>query len=78
MMEMSPKTTVLEAALDAGYDPPYSCMVAACCTCRAKLVSGQVEMDDRESLTDEEINDGFVLTCQSHPRTHGVVLNYDE
>src|ERR1043165_1698006 len=75
--EVSEKETILEAALDAGYDPPYSCMVAACCTCRAKLISGKVEMDDRESLTDAEIAKGYVLTCQSHPKTHGIVLNYD-
>ncbi len=71
------KDTVLEAALEAGYDPPYSCMVAACCTCRAKLLSGRVEMDDRESLTDAEIARGYVLTCQSHPKTNEVVLNFD-
>lgn len=75
--EVSEKETILEAALDAGYDPPYSCMVAACCTCRAKLLSGKVEMDDRESLTDAEIAKGYVLTCQSHPKSHGIVLNYD-
>lgn len=75
--EVSEKETILEAALDAGYDPPYSCMVAACCTCRAKLLSGKVEMDDRESLTDAEISKGYVLTCQSHPKSHGIVLNYD-
>lgn len=75
--EVSEKETILEAALDAGYDPPYSCMVAACCTCRAKLLSGKVEMDDRESLTDGEIAKGYVLTCQSHPKSHGIVLNYD-
>lgn len=75
--EVSEKETILEAALDAGYDPPYSCMVAACCTCRAKLISGKVEMDDRESLTDGEIAKGYVLTCQSHPKSHGIVLNYD-
>lgn len=75
--EVSEKETILEAALDAGYDPPYSCMVAACCTCRAKLISGKVEMDDRESLTDAEIARGYVLTCQSHPKSHGIVLNYD-
>lgn len=75
--EVSEKETILEAALDAGYDPPYSCMVAACCTCRAKLISGKVEMDDRESLTDSEIAKGYVLTCQSHPKSHGIVLNYD-
>jgi ring-1,2-phenylacetyl-CoA epoxidase subunit PaaE len=75
--EVSEKETILEAALDAGYDPPYSCMVAACCTCRAKLISGKVEMDDRESLTDAEIARGYVLTCQSHPKSNGIVLNYD-
>jgi len=75
--DVSEKETILEAALDAGYDPPYSCMVAACCTCRAKLISGKVEMDDRESLTDGEIAKGYVLTCQSHPKSHGIVLNYD-
>jgi ring-1,2-phenylacetyl-CoA epoxidase subunit PaaE len=75
--EVSEKETILEAALDAGYDPPYSCMVAACCTCRAKLISGKVEMDDRESLTDSEIAKGYVLTCQSHPKSNGIVLNYD-
>ena len=75
--DVKEKETILEAALDAGYDPPYSCMVAACCTCRAKLISGKVEMDDRESLTDAEISKGYVLTCQSHPKSHGIVLNYD-
>ena len=75
--DVTEKETILEAALDAGYDPPYSCMVAACCTCRAKLVSGKVEMDDRESLTDAEIAKGYVLTCQSHPKSNGIVLNYD-
>jgi ring-1,2-phenylacetyl-CoA epoxidase subunit PaaE len=75
--EVSEKETILEAALDAGYDPPYSCMVAACCTCRAKLISGKVEMDDRESLTDGEIAKGYVLTCQAHPKSNGIILNYD-
>lgn len=75
--EMNENETVLNAALDAGYDPPYSCMVAACCTCRAKLIEGNVVMDDRESLTDGEIAKGYVLTCQSHPKTNVVVLNYD-
>ena len=77
VFDMDVKKTILEAALDAGYDPPFSCMVAACCTCRAKIITGKVHMDDRESLTDAEINDGYVLTCQSHPRTAIVELNYD-
>lgn len=76
-LHVKEKETVLEAALDAGYDPPYSCMVAACCTCRAKLLEGKVEMDDRESLTDAEIAKGYVLTCQSHPKSNRIVLNFD-
>lgn len=76
-LEVKERETVLEAALDAGYDPPYSCMVAACCTCRAKLLEGKVEMDDRESLTDAEIAKGYVLTCQSHPKSNRIVLNFD-
>lgn len=75
--DVSEKETILTAALDKGYDPPYSCMVAACSTCRAKLVSGKVEMDDREALTDAEISRGYVLTCQSHAKSHGIVLNFD-
>ncbi|MCW5908610.1 MAG: 2Fe-2S iron-sulfur cluster binding domain-containing protein [Chitinophagales bacterium] len=76
-LKVKEKETILEAALDAGYDPPYSCMVAACCTCRAKLLEGKVAMDDRESLTDAEIAKGYVLTCQSHPKSNRIVLNYD-
>ncbi len=72
-----PSQSVLDAALDADLDPPYACMIGSCCTCKAKLMSGKVIMDDREGLTDQEIADGFVLTCQSHPMSDGVVLNYD-
>jgi ring-1,2-phenylacetyl-CoA epoxidase subunit PaaE len=71
-------TSILEAALDSDLDPPYACMIGSCCTCKAKLISGKVIMDDREGLTDEEIADGYVLTCQSHPVTSNVVVSYDE
>lgn len=70
--------SILDAALDADMDPPYACMIGSCCTCKAKLLSGNVVMDDREGLTDEEIKEGFVLSCQSHPTTSGVVVSYDE
>lgn len=70
--------SVLEAALDNDLDPPYACMIGSCCTCKAKLVAGKVIMDDREGLTDEEIRQGYVLTCQSHPVTEGVILDYDD
>ncbi len=75
---VEPGDTVLTSAMYAGIDPPFSCQIGACSTCRAKLVSGKVVMDERESLTDEEIDDGYILTCQSHPLTDDVVVNYDE
>lgn len=70
--------TVLDAALNAGGDPPYSCLVAACSTCRALVKSGSVEMRDRDALSDKEIAKGFVLTCQAMPRSKNIVLDYDE
>jgi ring-1,2-phenylacetyl-CoA epoxidase subunit PaaE len=70
--------TILDAAIDADIDPPYACRVAACCSCKAKLMSGKVKMDDDEPLTQEELDEGFVLTCQSHPLTDDVCVNYDE
>lgn len=70
--------TILDAAIDANLDPPHACRVAACCSCKALLVQGTVTMDDDEPLTQEEIDEGFVLTCQSHPTSDNVVINYDE
>lgn len=74
---VSPDKTILEAAQDAGMDPPYSCTVGVCTTCRAKVLSGKVRMDEREGLSDAEIEDGFVLTCQAHPITNDVELTYE-
>jgi ring-1,2-phenylacetyl-CoA epoxidase subunit PaaE len=70
--------TILDAAIDANLDPPHACRVAACCSCKAKLLEGTVKMDDDEPLTQEEIDEGFILTCQSHPTTDRVVISYDE
>jgi ring-1,2-phenylacetyl-CoA epoxidase subunit PaaE len=70
--------TILEAAINADLDPPYACRVAACCSCKAKLLEGKVEMDDDEPLTQEEIEEGFILTCQSHPKSDRCVISYDE
>ncbi|MCX6351554.1 MAG: ferredoxin--NADP reductase [Bacteroidetes bacterium] len=78
VVTVTPSNSILEAGLDNDLDPPYACMIGSCCTCKAKLVSGKVVMDDREGLTDAEIRDGYVLTCQSHPLTADVVVNYDE
>lgn len=70
--------TVLDAALNAGGDPPYSCLVAACSTCRAMVKEGSIQMKDRDALSDKDIAKGFVLTCQSMPRSKKIILDYDE
>jgi ring-1,2-phenylacetyl-CoA epoxidase subunit PaaE len=69
---------ILDAALDAGVDVPFSCKGAVCATCRAKLKEGKVNMDQNYALTDDEVEDGYVLTCQSHPTTPNVVVDYDQ
>jgi ring-1,2-phenylacetyl-CoA epoxidase subunit PaaE len=69
---------VLDAAIDAGLDVPYACKGAVCCTCKARVLEGQVEMDMNYALTDEEVADGYVLTCQSHPRSAQVTIDYDQ
>jgi ring-1,2-phenylacetyl-CoA epoxidase subunit PaaE len=69
---------VLDAALDAGADVPYACKGAVCCTCRAKVLEGKVEMDMNYALEDDEVEDGYILTCQSHPRSEKVVISFDD
>jgi ring-1,2-phenylacetyl-CoA epoxidase subunit PaaE len=69
--------TILDAAMQQGADVPYACKGGVCCTCKAKLVEGEVEMDVHWGLDHEEINNGFILTCQSHPKTEKVVVDFD-
>lgn len=69
---------VLDVALDAGLDVPFACKGAVCCTCKARVVEGQVEMAMNYALTDEEVEDGYVLTCQTHPRSANVTIDYDQ
>jgi ring-1,2-phenylacetyl-CoA epoxidase subunit PaaE len=75
---VEPEETILAAGIRQNLDPPYACQIAACCTCRAKLISGKVHMDSREALTDDEIEEGYVLTCQAHPLTDDVLVDYDQ
>ena len=69
--------SILDAAIEAGVDAPFSCKGAVCCTCRAKVLEGKVKMDANYALTDAEVEDGFVLTCQAHPLTANVVIDFD-
>lgn len=70
-------STILDAATDAGVDAPFSCKGAVCCTCRAKVLEGKVKMDANFALTDAEVEEGYILTCQAHPLTEKVVVDYD-
>jgi ring-1,2-phenylacetyl-CoA epoxidase subunit PaaE len=69
--------SILDAALKNGADLPFACKGGVCCTCKAKLVEGEVDMDVNYGLEQEEIEHGFILTCQSHPRTENVLIDFD-
>jgi ring-1,2-phenylacetyl-CoA epoxidase subunit PaaE len=68
---------ILDASLAQGADLPFSCKGGVCCTCKAKLVEGDVEMEVNYGLEQEEVKAGFILTCQSHPRSKKVVIDFD-
>lgn len=68
---------VLDAALAVGADLPFACKGGVCCTCRAKLLEGAVEMDVNYALDPEEVEAGFILTCQSHPVTPTLKVSFD-
>jgi ferredoxin-NADP reductase/fatty acid desaturase len=69
--------TVLDAALAAGVDAPYACAGGACGTCRAKVVLGTAAMDQNHALDADEVDEGYVLTCQAHPTSKELRVDYD-
>jgi len=69
---------VLDAAADAGIELPFSCRAGVCSTCRARVLKGEVVMDQNHALEDWELAEGFVLCCQSHPVSAELELSYDE
>jgi ferredoxin-NADP reductase len=69
--------TILDAARRAGLSPPFSCESGSCATCMAHLDGGSARMRVNNALTPEEVDDGWVLTCQSIPTTREVVVDYD-
>jgi ring-1,2-phenylacetyl-CoA epoxidase subunit PaaE len=76
-LEIVETKTILNALMDAGYDPPHSCTSGACCTCIAMLEEGEVKMDRTDALSKSEIKKGFILTCQAIPLTEKVKVDYD-
>jgi len=71
---VQPEDTILETGLEQDIDMPYSCQSGLCTACRGKCLSGKVKLDENEGLSDEELEEGYVLTCVGHPLTPGVVI----
>ena len=70
--------SILDAAMKQGADLPFSCKGGVCMTCRAKIMEGAADMDVNYALEREEVIEGYILTCQAHPRTETIIVNYDE
>jgi ring-1,2-phenylacetyl-CoA epoxidase subunit PaaE len=69
--------SILDAALKQGADLPYACKGGVCTTCKARILEGRVSMDVNWGLEPDEVEKGFILTCQSHPTTDKVVIDFD-
>lgn len=70
--------SILDSALQNGADLPFACKGGVCCTCKAKLISGEVRMDVNYALEPEEVAAGYILTCQSHPISDEAFISFDE
>lgn len=70
--------SLLEAAIDQGLDAPFACKAGVCSTCKARVTKGEVEMRSNHALEDYEVEDGFVLTCQSYCRAGPIAFDYDQ
>ncbi|MBE2279601.1 MAG: 2Fe-2S iron-sulfur cluster binding domain-containing protein [Ignavibacteriaceae bacterium] len=77
-INVPPKSSILETALEEGIDLPFSCQIGSCSSCMAKLVSGQVLLVDQSILSDDEIKRGFCLTCVGFPVSDQVIVNFDD
>lgn len=76
--EMSQKLTILDAALKQGIDAPYSCQGGICSSCLARVTAGTAEMSKNSILTDKEIASGLILTCQAHPTSESIYIDYND
>jgi ring-1,2-phenylacetyl-CoA epoxidase subunit PaaE len=77
-LTMDKRTKILDAALKEQIDAPYSCQGGVCSTCIAKITEGSALMEKNQILTDDEIADGFILTCQAHPTSPLLRIDYDD
>jgi ring-1,2-phenylacetyl-CoA epoxidase subunit PaaE len=76
--EMSKDEIVLDVALSNGIDVPYSCQGGVCLTCMGKIEEGKADMIENQLLSEDEINDGCLLTCQAVPKSESLKINYDD
>lgn len=70
--------TILDAAIDAGADVPFSCKGGVCSVCKAKVIEGTASMDMNYSLSEDDVDEGFILTCQAHPTSESIYVDFDE
>ena len=75
---LSESSSLLDAGNDTGLDLPFSCKGGVCCTCKAKVMEGSAMMIKNYALSEEEVAEGYILTCQSHPTSEKLVISYDE
>ena len=76
--EMSKDEVVLDVALSNGIDVPYSCQGGVCLTCMGKIEEGKADMIENQLLSEDEINDGCLLTCQAVPKSETLKINSDD
>ena len=70
--------SILDAAMEAGADVPFSCKGGVCSVCKAKIIEGTAFMDMNYSLSEDDVEEGFILTCQAHPTSENIYVDYDE
>lgn len=77
-LELARDVPVLQAAIDAGLDPPFACRAGVCSTCKAKVTNGEYQMLINHALEDYEVEAGYVLTCQCYPLSDTLCVDYDQ
>tara|TARA_B100000965_G_scaffold401521_1_gene425553 strand:+ start:826 stop:1119 length:294 start_codon:yes stop_codon:yes gene_type:complete len=77
-IQLNEQETIMEGAERIGIDPPYSCQSGVCTTCKAKVISGEVEMENNFGLGEDEIKEGYALTCIGRPKVAGTKVDWDD